>query len=144
MQRKLAAISRARLQILGHHREPASDASEAAILRETAELYRAFPPSRNLEDRMRDRWIADVGLIGCVEKDDGLVFTGIIDPARQLLSRGHAACRIIRKTEVNDIDWLLRRLRNKAVGRSARKIGDPFIAAAVAGEARMTRHDIRI
>src|SRR5204863_7231988 len=99
MQRKLAAVSRARLQILGHHRERAPDAGEVAILRETAEFYRAFPPSRNLEDRMRDRRIADVGLVGCVEKDDGVVFAGIIDPTRQLLSRRHAACRIIRKAE---------------------------------------------
>ena len=113
-----------------HDREPATHPGEAAVLREAAELDRAFARARNLENRMRNLRVADVSLVGRIEEDDRLVLPRVVDPARQLRARSRP--RRSDCWESKD-----KRDRHVPVGGSgtksfsgrARQIDDPFVSA---------------
>ena len=57
--------------------------------------------------------IADVALVGGVEKEERLMLLRVCDPARQLRARRHRAGRIVRETKINKVGMFVRRLRRR-------------------------------
>src|SRR3954471_21519908 len=100
MQRQLLSRFGLRHQRLRHHCESAAYASETAGLREAAELDCVLASAFDLENRMRNRRVGDVGLIRGIVKQDGFMLPRIINPRFQLLARSDRTRRIVRKTEV--------------------------------------------
>src|SRR5204863_3917469 len=98
MQRQGPAIFRSPVDGLGHDGETAPDAGETAILREAAKLHGAFARARNLEDRVWDLRIANVGFVGCVEKNQRLMFARVIYPGGKLFPRGDGTRWVIGET----------------------------------------------
>ena len=84
MQRLELAGLRLRVERFRHDGERAARAGEAAVLREAAELDGALARAGNFVNRMRQRRVGDVGLVGRVEQDDGLVFERVFHPRLEL------------------------------------------------------------
>ena len=82
MQRQFPVVGGACVQTFRQNGESTPYASEASVLREATELDRAFARAWNFIDRMRDRRVANVRLVRCIEKDDGLMLARVFDPAR--------------------------------------------------------------
>src|SRR5688572_2743822 len=88
--------------------------------------------------------VRNISLVRRIEEYDGSVFQGVVHPILEL----RPACRrpswVIGRAEVNNIDWLLRRIRNESVARSAWKINQAAISSGIIRKSRVSRHDIGV
>ena len=103
-----------------------------------------FARAGDFVDGMRDRRVADVGLVGRIEEDDRLVRARVFHPRLELRARGHGAGRVVRKAEVNDVHLLCGRLGDEAVLRGALQIDEAGVRAALIRLAGVAGHDVRI
>src|SRR5690606_15057412 len=96
-----------------------------------------------LVDGVRDLRIADVGLVGAVEEDDGLVGLRVGDPGGELFAGGDGAGRVVGETKVNQIARRRGDGGNVAVGRRALEVDNTFVAAVEIGSGA-AGHDVRV
>ena len=93
-----------------------ANARESCGLGEGAELDGTLAGTTNLIDAVRNIGVLNVSLISRIEEDKGIVLQRIVHPLPQLLLGDDRACRIVRETEVNDIDrTTLRQFWNETV-----------------------------
>src|SRR5690606_29477323 len=97
---------------------------EAGRLREAPELDRDLVRAFDLVDRMRDRRIRDERLVGGIEEDHRTALAREGDPARELLLRRGGAGRVVRRAEIDEVDLLLRKIRDEAVLGGRRHVDD--------------------
>ena len=144
MQRCHFARSCAAVQFLWKNGKCTANASKSAILGKAAKLNRAFAGTGNFVNGMRNLRIADVGLIGGIEENDGIVCEGVFDPSRELGARGGGACGVVRVAEINEIHFFVRNLRHEAVLCIAWQIDQTAVEAVFIGIAGVSSHDIGI
>ena len=86
----------------------------------------------------------DISLISCIEEDEGIVLQSVVHPLAQLLLGDDGACRVVRETEVDDVDrTALRQFGNKAV-LSRRGHISHVAPAPVTISAAATYHHVRV
>src|SRR6516225_2108681 len=144
VQREPSSVSASREHRFRHHRKSTANTGEAAVLRKAAQLNRAVERTRYLENRMRNFRIGDIRLVRGVEEQKRIVFACVINPARELGARRHGASWIVWKTKINEIDMLLRWLRNEIVFRRAGQIINALVAAILSRRTGVARHHVRV
>ena len=82
----------------------AANAGEACRLRIRTELNGTLAGSTNLVDRMGDLRILDVGLIGGIVEDQGIVLQGVVHPLAQFLLANDRSRGVVGIAEIDDID----------------------------------------
>src|SRR4030095_9212174 len=125
-----------------HHRKSTADTGEAAVLRKAAQLNRALERTGDLENRMRNFRIGNVRLVRGIEEQNPIMSARVIDPARELRARCDGTSWIVWKTKINEIDMLVRRLRNEIVFRSTGQITNPLVAPILSRRRRVARHHV--
>ena len=128
---------------LRHHRIGAAGAGEAGRLGKAPELDRDVAGPLDLVDAVGDGGVADVGLIGRVVEEDGLMLLRVGDPGGELRPGGDGAGGVVRETEVDEVGGDGRDRRDVAIGRGAVQVGHPFIATVDIG-ARPPGHDVGV
>ena len=81
-----------------------------AVLEKASELDRAFAGAFDFIDRMRQIFL-NKAFVGGVEENDRVIFTRPINPFLKLFSRRNDARRIIRRTQINQINRTLGQCR---------------------------------
>ena len=108
------------------------------------ELDGTLAGTTDLIDRMRNLRIADIGLIGSVVEDKGIVFQRVVHPFAQLLFGNHRARRIIRITQIDDVDRSARRQRRHEAVLSRTGHIAHIGPTAIAISATATDHHVRV
>src|SRR5262245_13373894 len=142
MQWEPTTVTSPRMHRFRHHRKTTAHTGEAAVLRKTAQFNRALERPRDLKNRMRNFRIGDVRLVGGIEEQKRIVFVRVIDPARKLRAQCDGTRRVVWKTEIDEIDMLLRWLRHKIVFRRTGQIINALVAAILSYWARVTGHHV--
>jgi len=78
----------------------ATRAGESGSFRKAAKLDGDLAGSGNLVDGVRDRGVADVGLVGAIEQDDRLVFFRVFNPRGELGFCGDGTGGIIGEAKI--------------------------------------------
>ena len=128
---------------LGHDGVGAARAGEAGGLGETADLDGHLARAGDFVDGVGELRVADEGLVGGVEEDDGAVALGVFDPRGELGPRGDGPGGIVGKTEVDQVRRLRGRRGHVAVGGRGIEIKDALVAA-VAVVAGAAGHDVGV
>ena len=127
--------------VLGDDGVAAADAGETGGLGVGAELDGALAGTANLEDAVGDVWVLDVGLIGGVVEDEGVVLQGVVDPLAQLLLGDDGAGGIVGIAEVDDVDGAaLGEVWYKTVLGGGGQVADVGPAAVAEGAAAANHH----
>ena len=92
---------------------------------------------------MGDRRVADEGLVGGVEEDEGLVRVRVVHERRELLARGGGAGGVVGEAEVEQVDLAFGRGGDEAVGLVALEVDEAGVAA-VGGGASAAGHDVGV
>src|SRR5438105_13413974 len=92
---------------------------------------------------MRDVGIADIGLVGRVEEDDGLVRFGIGDPRSELGLGRDGARWVVGKAKINQVRGGAGNRRYISIGRRAVEVGNALVAA-IDVSAGAAGHDVRV
>lgn len=129
---------------LGHDGVGAARAGEPAVFREAAELDGALARAGDFVNGMGNGRVRDVGLVGGIEEDDGLVREGVGHPRLELRARGDGTRGVVRRAKINDVRVLFRRLGDEAVGRRAGQIDQAGVGAVRVGVAGVAGHDVGI
>ncbi len=129
MQRFLLSVGIECHKRFGQNCERAPHTGETAVFRKAAKFDCAVARTRNLVNRVRNRRIGDVGFIRCVVENNRSGAPSVVDPSFELLPVGDRTGWIVWKAEIDEIDALLRNLRNKAVRLGAGKINEPLVGA---------------
>ncbi|MBA7678478.1 hypothetical protein ES703_86754 [subsurface metagenome] len=132
------------LQLFRNNGECASDASETGGFGKTAKLYGDFLCTINLIYRMRYVGVGDKRLVSSVKKNDGLIFACIIDPFFQLLFCRDSTSRVVRKTQVNQIDLFLGQVRYKIILFGTGHINNAFVPALLGWSAGSAGHNVGV
>ena len=116
VERYALALEGADGHLFRHDGITAADTCETCRLGIGTELDGAFAGTANLEDGVGYLRVLDVGLIGGIVEDEGIVLQCVVHPLAQLLLGDNRTRGVVRIAEVDDIDGTtFRKVRNKTV-----------------------------
>ena len=96
-----------------------------------------------LVDGMRDVGVLDVGLVGGVVEDDGIVVDGVVDPLAQFLLGEHHSRGVVGVAEVDHVDAVVGNLGHELILVGAGHVG--YVAPLAVGKDSCTaNHDVGV
>ena len=120
-------------QLVRDHRTGTADAGEPGVFAEAPELDRHFPGAVDFIDRMRNFGVGDVRLVGGVEENDRIVFTGEFHPGGERLAAGHRPGGIVGVAEVDQVDGSVGQGGHEVVFGGDRKIDQALEPSIIGG-----------
>ena len=124
VQRDAFAFQRGGSEFFRHNGVAAAYSRESGSLREAAELDGAFLRSLYLIDGVGHVVFADEGFVGGIEQNQRVVGERIVHPFLQLGLGQGGARGVVGVAEVDDVDALVRNLRDEVVLGGTRHVGD--------------------
>ena len=131
------------LQFLWNDGVTAAHTSETGCLRIAVKFYCHLSGSTDFVDRMRNFWVGDICLVGCIIEDDALVLDSIVYPFSEFLLRDDRTRRVVWIAEVNHIHTVVWNLRDEVVALITWHIGY-VTPLAILKDSRSTYHHVRI
>ena len=139
----LAAACRS-FETLWYDCERTASSREASVLAEAAELDRDVACSFDFVDRVWNLRISDEGLVRSVEQNDRVVRLRVIDPLLERFLRGDRPRRVVRKAQVDQVDFAFGQRRSEIVFGRHRNVNQAGLTAIGVGFARAACHHVRV